>query len=111
MVLGVAVVVILALGVLEEGHIGRNEIPPGGDVVDIETEASPGGGEAVAELVEPISGNALINPIVLDGHAKFTPGGAFVVSPIVGIATTAAYIGVGLGLRALRRRRSGARVR
>lgn len=54
--------------------------------------------------------DALINPIVLDGHAKFTPGGAFVVSPIVGIATTAAHIGVGLGLRALRRRRSGARV-
>lgn len=49
--------------------------------------------------------DALVNPLVLDGHLTFAPGGSARVSPITGLLTTAAYAGVGLGLRALRRRR------
>lgn len=50
--------------------------------------------------------DALINPLVIDGHVRFAPGGAALASPITGVVTTAAYVAAGLALRAVRRRRS-----
>lgn len=46
--------------------------------------------------------DALVNPLVLDGHLRFTPHGAALVSPIRGVLATAGYVGVGLALRAIR---------
>ncbi|WP_432560259.1 CPBP family glutamic-type intramembrane protease [Granulicoccus sp. GXG6511] len=48
--------------------------------------------------------DALVNPLVLDGHLAFTPAGSVLVSPINGVLTTVGYVGLGLALRALRRR-------
>jgi len=49
--------------------------------------------------------DAFVNPLVIDGHIRMSPGRAALVSPIVGVITTAAYVGVGLVLRLIRRRR------
>ena len=50
--------------------------------------------------------DSVVNPPVMDGGVKFTTGGQWLVSPVVGAITTAAYAGAGVLIRRLGRRRS-----
>ena len=46
--------------------------------------------------------DALINPLILDGHIKIAQGKEIFISPIVGIITTMLYLAIGLGIRKYR---------
>lgn len=48
--------------------------------------------------------DSVVNPPVIDGGARFTGAGQWLVSPVVGAITTAAYGGVGALVRRLGRR-------
>lgn len=53
--------------------------------------------------------DSFVNPLVLDGHVSFSSKPAAIVfSPVIGIVPTCAYAGLGLALRARRRRREAA---
>lgn len=50
--------------------------------------------------------DSFVNPLVLDGHVSFaSTASAIAFSPVIGIVPTCAYVGIGLALRARRRRR------
>lgn len=46
--------------------------------------------------------DTLINPLILGGYIKITPGKEIFISPIIGIITTMLYLAVGLGIRKYR---------
>lgn len=46
-----------------------------------------------------------LNPMLLEGHVRIDPRSKAALSPVVGVLPAALHIGLGLGLRALRRRR------
>lgn len=48
--------------------------------------------------------DSVVNPPVIDSGIRYSPTGQWLLSPVVGIITTAAYAGAGLILRRLRRR-------
>ncbi|GLC88035.1 CPBP family intramembrane glutamic endopeptidase [Lysinibacillus piscis] len=49
--------------------------------------------------------DALINPLMLEGYIQIAQGKEFFVSPTAGIVTTLLYLGIGLLLRAYRKKR------
>jgi len=59
-VLVIAVVVLLAFGVGEEGDVGCDVAPSGLDVVDREVPGGERGVQAVLEFVEPIAGDQAV---------------------------------------------------
>lgn len=46
-----------------------------------------------------------LNPMLLDGHVRIDGGSKAVLSPVMGVLPAVVHLGLGLGLRALRRRR------
>lgn len=48
--------------------------------------------------------DAVVNPIIQQGHAKIAPERAAVVSPVIGVLSSALHVAFGLALRHLRRR-------
>lgn len=48
--------------------------------------------------------DAFVNSLVMKKHVEIAPERAALVSPVVGVVTSAMYVGLGLALRAVRRR-------